>query len=242
MSDDRELVEAATDELKDQVDVADLVTGDSITDQVDGASLGRSLGGVLGAILGRRLGRTVGRALRSKILRRSDDDEDRSSFGRLVNAVLVAFVRTFQKPKFREPVEDALRKFAESREERLTESKESVEEVETETEEAAEDAASETKEAAEDVAGADLDAAELQALKSETYRDLLEMMEYSQIQSIAKEVGVKANLGREEMVDRIVEQFDETSDESGDGDETSDESGDGEEPDANGAETDEPDQ
>ena len=41
-------------------------------------------------------------------------------------------------------------------------------------------------------------------------------MEYSELQSIAKEVDVKANLGRDEMVDAIVEQFNDESESADD--------------------------
>jgi hypothetical protein len=52
-------------------------------------------------------------------------------------------------------------------------------------------------------------------LRKETYRELLEMMEYSKLQSIAKEAGVKANQEREEMIDAIVDQFDAEETEDG---------------------------
>lgn len=52
-----------------------------------------------------------------------------------------------------------------------------------------------------------LSADDLQDLKADTYRELLEAMSYRHLQSIAKETGVKANLEQTEMIDRIVEQF-----------------------------------
>ena len=48
---------------------------------------------------------------------------------------------------------------------------------------------------------------DLREMREETYRELLEVMSYNQLQSIAKEVGVRANLSEEEMTDRIVEAF-----------------------------------
>lgn len=104
------------------------------------------------------------------------------------------------------------------------------------------DAADGATDAAKAVSDADeLDPEELQSLREETYRDLLEMMEYSQLQSIAKKVGVKANTGREQMLDNIVEQFrsdtDEGEGESGDG---ADE-GEGEDGDSADADSDESD-
>lgn len=55
----------------------------------------------------------------------------------------------------------------------------------------------------------DLSADEIQDLKKETYRELLESMSYRDLQSVAKDVGVKANLAQDEMTDRIVEEFSE---------------------------------
>ena len=70
-----------------------------------------------------------------------------------------------------------------------------------------------------------LSADDLSDLKQETYRELLEVLSYRDLQSIAKEVGVKANLGEEEMTERIIEQFSEQSDgENADGDADSNES------------------
>ena len=56
---------------------------------------------------------------------------------------------------------------------------------------------------------AGVSAVDIDEMRAETYRELLEVMSYSDLQSIAKEVGVKANLGKEKMIDRIVEEFSE---------------------------------
>jgi len=44
----------------------------------------------------------------------------------------------------------------------------------------------------------------LEALQTETLEEFLEVLSYRDLQSVAKEVGVKANLSREEMTSRIV--------------------------------------
>ncbi|QLG28728.1 hypothetical protein HUG10_14790 [Halorarum halophilum] len=77
---------------------------------------------------------------------------------------------------------------------------------------AAGEAADAAGEAADTATGAGSDAVEaLQGdtgdLKRETYRELLDVLSYSDLQSVAKSVDVKANLGREEMTNAIVEQF-----------------------------------
>lgn len=55
----------------------------------------------------------------------------------------------------------------------------------------------------------DLSADEIQDLTEDTYRELLETMSYRDLQSLAKDVGVKANLAQDEMTDRIVAKFSE---------------------------------
>lgn len=69
---------------------------------------------------------------------------------------------------------------------------------------------------------------DLRDLKRETYRDLLEQMSYRDMQSVAKDLDVKANLGREEMTDSIVETLAGDADES-DGSGESGETSDGDE-------------
>lgn len=86
-----------------------------------------------------------------------------------------------------------------------------------------EDEAAETGE--ESIPGdvSSLSADDMRDLKEDTYRELLEVLSYRDLQSIAKEVGVKANLGEDEMTDRIVEEFsDPSGGEDGDGDADSD--------------------
>ncbi|WP_458188783.1 hypothetical protein [Haladaptatus sp. NG-WS-4] len=231
MSDTPSPKEAVTDELTDQVDVGSLVSGDSVSDQVDGASLGRTFGESVGALAGRQLGRVVVGRVASKLGLR-DDEGDRSSFGRLASAFVVALGRTLSQPQFREPIEDALRGYVEQREaaeKTLDEAKETAEEAAEMAEETVEDGADEASDAAEEstdeatdaastVDASDLDPDDVQAIREETYRDLLETMEYSELQSLAKEVDVKANLQHDELVDAIVEEFNDESETSEDED------------------------
>lgn len=64
-----------------------------------------------------------------------------------------------------------------------------------------------------DDSASDLSASDLQELREETYRELLEVMSYRDLQSIAKEVGVKANLSQDELIERVAEQFTEEAEE-----------------------------
>lgn len=68
-----------------------------------------------------------------------------------------------------------------------------------------------------------LEAADLEGVRRDTLEDLLEVMSYRDLQSVAKDVGVKANLSREEMTDEIVETV--AGDESGSEGESESESG-----------------
>lgn len=225
--------EAVADELTEQVDISSLMTGDSMAKQVDGSSLGRAFGEAVGALAGRQLGRIAVDRIVSKLPFQGDDESEYSLLRCLGNAFVVALGRTLSRPQFREPIENTLRDYVEGREEALDEAEETaqraaeeaagtVEETADEAtdtaEETTEGAATEAKEAADEVTDAAADASvddltsdDVQAIKEETYRELLETMEYSELQSIAKEVGVKANLKREEILDAIVEEFNDGS-------------------------------
>lgn len=230
MSDTPDPKEAITDELSDQVDVGSLVKGESVGDQVDGESLGRSFGESVGALAGRKLGRVAAGQLLSKLPFQGSDDENPSLLGRLASAFVVALGKTLRKPQFRDPIESSLREYVEKREstETLDDAKKTTEEVvESLGEDEDEDEESDEKESDEgdtdkedtDAADVDLNPDDVQAIREETYRELLETMDYSELQSVAKEVDVKANLGRDEMVDAIVEQFnDGEEDEAADAD------------------------
>ncbi|WP_227380824.1 hypothetical protein [Haladaptatus halobius] len=207
MTDDPNPKEAIVDEVTEQVDVGSLVAGDSVSEQVDGASLGRAVGEAVGALAGRYLGRAAFDWLVSKLPFQHDDDGERSLLRRLISAFIVALRRTLSRPEFRNPIENTLREYIKRREKSLDEVKETAEEAATDAKEAVEDMSDENS----SIDPSDLDANEIQAIREETYRDLLEKMEYSELQSIAKEVGVKANLEREELVDAIAEEFNDGS-------------------------------
>lgn len=64
-----------------------------------------------------------------------------------------------------------------------------------------------------DDSATELAATDLQELREETYRELLEVMSYRDLQSIAKEVGVKANLSQDELIEQVSQQFTERTEE-----------------------------
>jgi hypothetical protein len=220
VSDTADVASDVANDVVDEIDVGSVLTGDDdVLDDVDGQSLGRSVGETLGEALGRALGRGLVDWLLSKLT--FWDDADPSLSARFAKSLLVAVGRTLQKPEFKEPVGDALRGAIDRLEERQEAAKEAAAEASDEAADAAdeatetaEDASDATGEKASDAAEA-LQSGEMDELRKETYRELLEMMEYSKLQSIAKESDVKANLPKDEMVDAIVEQFDAEETEDG---------------------------
>lgn len=73
----------------------------------------------------------------------------------------------------------------------------------SDTAEQASDAADEAADDASDAASTE----NLSSLREGALRDLLDVMSYEDLQSIAKEIDVKANLDRETMTEEIVEHF-----------------------------------
>lgn len=59
----------------------------------------------------------------------------------------------------------------------------------------------------DDTDPSELSADQLQEMREETYREFLEEMSYRDLQSIAKEIDVKANLSRDEMTEQITDKF-----------------------------------
>ena len=82
-------------------------------------------------------------------------------------------------------------------------------EVEDEAEAEVEDEAEELDEETEETEAVDAEEEEtdvdLEGLRQETLEDFLSLMSYEDLQSVAKDVGVKANLSREEMTERVID-------------------------------------
>jgi hypothetical protein len=110
-----------------------------------------------------------------------------------------------------------------------------AEEAEAEAETEAESEASEADDEASEADEADADAeaepseeieetdvplpSNADSLRAETYRELLDAMSYQELQSVAKDVDVKANLARDEMTERIMDEFESRTDDADETDE-----------------------
>lgn len=163
------------------------------TDEEAGRALGARVGRELGGVLGRSVGEVVASGLQE---------------GKSPRAV-VGDVRRFLVEALSALLRDADVDAA------LAEVRETVLAPSPEDGDGSADEAATDEE--RDVASPD----ELRDLREETLRELLEVMSYQELQSIAKKVGVKANLDTETMRERIVDAFaediEEDSDDESDG-------------------------
>lgn len=220
------------EELNDQLDVGDLVGDGSIVDQIDGARFGRAVGSAVGASLGRQLGRRLARTLTLKFLSRvgsdeSDDDESDDDEGdesdtsdaptsrwqRVWSAVKTAFLNAVQTSGFQEALRNTLTGGV-STSETSEEGASASNTTEEDTAASEPDSDNSTPINLDDVE--ELSPESLEGIKKETYREFLEGASYKDLQSIAKDVGVKANLSRDDMISQLVDNYSEqeTSDES----------------------------
>ncbi|RQG92568.1 hypothetical protein [Natrarchaeobius chitinivorans] len=222
MSEKSGLKQLVAEEVSEQVEVTDLIGNGSLEDEVDGGEVGAAVGRSLGERIGRELGASVGRELHETIARGLEDEERDLGDVRsdVTTAIRDAVTETVEDSSARDSLESVGEAVADdSRVEGLleeTEEKEEVEEEEVEEEEAEPDEdereSDETEEDSETAyaEAADEDesapsAADLEELRRETLEDFLAVLSYEDLQSIAKDVDVKANLSREEMTDEIVD-------------------------------------
>lgn len=191
-----ESVDAVTDALDRGADEVDFETGAEA-----GRTLGARVGRELGGVVGRAAGGMVASGLREDESPREIADDVRQVLVDVLSALLRDADVDAALSKVRETATDAARESAED------------------AKAAAEDAAADAETTAEDVAE-DASPEELRDLQRETLRELLDVMSYEELQSVAKKVGVKANLDTETMRERIIEEFsgtDATDDEGEDG-------------------------
>lgn len=226
MSDDTQTA-AVTDSIPSSIGNA--VDSDEIKSMLEDDSLdaaGRKLGSQVGREIGGRIGRQLGPTIASDIWDRKNPWTIlKNAVGRLVELI----VETLQNVDIESSIskltdvgrsilaEDSLKEgvgtlvpsgLTETTDES---SDEATESGETDEEDATEDDTGED-EGGPDVevpGNVDLSAEEFRDLKEDTYRELLETMSYRDLQSVAKDVGVKANLAQDEMTDRIVTKFSE---------------------------------
>lgn len=232
------------EEVRDAVSGA--VDGDDLSSLLDGEDGAGSVGRELGARAGRELGATIGRELGELVAADvMDGKEPRAILAdvkRRVRDLLLELLRDLDVDALVSRLTDAVGGVVSGGS--PTDAVDSLlpeedgsdgESVESGGAEGTEESQETDEAGAEDQQGGDesipdgdlssLSADDLSSLKEDTYRELLEVLSYRDLQSIAKEVGVKANLGEDEMTDRIIEQFSEQSDgDASDGDADSDES------------------
>lgn len=200
-----------------QETVSDAVDADDIesilADESTARAVGRKLGSCVGRELGAILGREFGAVVAIDVRKRKGPRAILSDVATRVVELLKALIRNANIgaviSKLTELGTDV---FSENTPDKLSESVLSGGEADeaksgsTEAE-ATQEESGEMSEEIGEAAVSELSVDDLQELKSDTYRELLEVMSYRELQSIAKEVGVKANVEQEEMVDRIVDKF-----------------------------------
>jgi len=255
MSDDGGLADVITEEVTNQVGIAELLGDGSLEDELDGGDLGAAVGRTIGEQFGRELGAAIGREIHETL---GEDTDEARSLSELRSDVMTGVRDGFRSGigelGGREALASLTQQVADGTPlDGVVDQDESTDDSEPESADessADEESAAEGDTAGEDESTAESDEesappgpadADLDDLRRETLEDFLGVMAYEDLQSIAKDVGVKANLSREEMTERIVETVTDDKDESSNenGSSNKDGSGDGEhnEPDSNATES-----
>ncbi|MBV0924123.1 hypothetical protein KTS45_07880 [Halomicroarcula limicola] len=240
MSDTSRVADAVTESvavLTDSLDwVPDELAGDGDEEASPGHAVGARIGGEIGAVLGRSVGELVANGLQEG---NSSDDvlgEVREFLVAVFSELLTDADADSALAEIRETARSLPEETADEEgtdEESADEAGEDESSADDESVEAAgSEAADEAEEAEAEADGEDgagvTSPEELDNLREETLREILDLMSYDELQSIAKKVGVKANLDTETMRERIVEEF--TAEEgSDDGEDSTDESGESDE-------------
>lgn len=236
MSDETQSV-PVTDPIPDSLSSA--VDADEIESMLEDDSLdaaGRELGKQIGREVGGRVGRRLGPSIAQDIRERKSPWSILKNAVRRLVTILIETLKNVDLSSGISKLTDVGRRILseDSLKEGVgtvvpsglvdstDEESDEATETEGETDEAEGDEAEAEDEGVEDDASesdgvpdvempedVDLSADEIQDLKEDTYRELLETMSYRDLQSVAKDVGVKANLAQDEMTDRIVDAFSE---------------------------------
>ncbi|MFC7213249.1 hypothetical protein ACFQO4_04030 [Saliphagus sp. GCM10025334] len=212
MSDDPTLQEIVVEEALDYVDIESVFNGDGIGDEVEAGEIGAAAGARIGERFGRSIGERLGRAIQETATDAMEEGLSLRTFLKelvvsLRNAI-AAWLEEFGQEALAEQVaageaegdaEDADEAGDETGESDAGEGDESETDEKSESE-----SESETDtEALVENGPPSLDT--LEDLRRETLEDVLEMLSYRDLQSVAKDVGVKANLKGEEMREQIVD-------------------------------------
>ncbi|ELZ08966.1 hypothetical protein C479_12599 [Halovivax asiaticus JCM 14624] len=237
MSDTDSMTEVVVEEATNQFDVDGLVGGESLGEQVDSAEVGRAVGARLGEAAGRRVGAAIGRRVQEALdtidesagprdiladlaTAVSDGLSDALSESRERGSALATVVDAARDAGLGSTITDAIggesgaADVADGDEpEDVDDESASGDDVESET--ASEEDADTSEVSVPDAVDAEsLDVDDLDSLKTETLEAYLQSISYRDLQSIAKDVGVTANITHEEMVGRIVDAVTDDGDES----------------------------
>ncbi|MFP9192080.1 hypothetical protein [Natronosalvus vescus] len=229
MSDRPSVKELVVDEALEQVDLESALNGGPLRDEIDATEIGSAVGRQVGEQLGRSMGEELGASIQETASTSLEEGRSfRAFIGDLVRAIreaLVVWLEDLGLDGIASGVAPTVEETADDGETDADEADadETTEETGDETEEADEDGDEETEEADDEAAEDENEAVEedesepnvddngvpdiddLEDLRRDALEDVLEMVSYRDLQSIAKEVGVKANLEGSEMRDRIVD-------------------------------------
>ncbi|MBX0295334.1 hypothetical protein [Haloarcula nitratireducens] len=212
--------------------VPDELSGDGEGDTSPGRAVGARIGGEIGAVLGRSVGELVAAGLQEG----NSSDDVLEEVREFLVAVFSELLTDADADSALAEIRETARSLPEETGEEATDEEGTGEDessadddsaAEAESEADGTEAADEAEEGESEADGEDgagvTSPEELDNLREETLREILDLMSYDELQSIAKKVGVKANLDTETMRERIVEEF--TAEEgSGDGEDSTDES------------------
>lgn len=237
MSDSDSMTEVVVEEASNQLDAEGLISGDSLQEQVDSAEVGRAVGARLGETAGRRLGAAIGRRVQEALGEIDEAAGPRDVGGALVSAVregigdalsesrdrgsaLSAIADSVQETDLGSQVADALGVEGDEATSADAETEESATEPEegeadTETDESSDLAdVPSPADAVDEMDAEELDVDDLDSFQTETLEEYLQTIPYRDLQSIAKEVGVTANITQKEMTERIVDAVTDDADDS----------------------------
>lgn len=204
MASDSGLRALVAEEVSEQLDVTGLLDGERADGGIDGGEIGAAVGRRFGERVGFEVGASVGRAVHETIV--ADLDEGKS-LRELRSDLTVAIRDSFGETVGKLDGVESMRGIDE-REDEDGEATEAVAEADGLEADEADD---ETEANGEEV-GDEPSAADLEGLRRETLEEFLSVVSYADLQSIAKDVDVRANLSREEMTERIVETVSESDD------------------------------
>ncbi|WP_135305293.1 hypothetical protein [Haloarcula amylovorans] len=232
MSDTSRVADAVTESVDVLTNSLEWVP-DELAEDGDGTSTGRAVGARIGREIGAVLGRSVGELVAAELREESSSDDVLGEVREFLVAVFSELLTDADADSALAEIQETARSLPEQAgEEAAGEEEESsaddgsTDEAEAEADEA--EAADEAEEGESESDGEDgagvTSPEELDNLREETLREILDLMSYDELQSIAKKVGVKANLDTETMRERIVEEFTADEEDAGDAADSTDES------------------